>query len=289
MKCDPVIGCANVVDEEAGRRVHVADDGGEAAIVPQIADGEAARRIYRGDAGASVGGDVGESGVAIVVIKDAGFLESAAEMLAVDFGVDVAIDEKKIGPAVVVEIEKHRTPSEIFCVEAKAGGISDVVESSIAVVAIESGGVVGEICFEDVQLAVTVEVGDGRAHAGLSVAVFVEGGASGDGDISESAVAIIVIENAGGAVAGDENVRPAVIVVIESGDAQGVMSIGSIDVGFCADVFESAVAAVVIENVFCGRETLRAAHYGDAFPDAGSAIAGSGCGGEIEVDVVGDY
>ena len=59
--------------------------------------------------------------------------------------------------------------------------------------------------------------------------------------------------------------------------------------GFCGDVFEGAVAAIVIEDIFCGGQTLRAAHHGSAFPHAGGALTGSGRGREIEVDVVGDH
>src|ERR1700722_3144234 len=158
-KGDPVIGVASIVDEQAGWAVHVADDGGEAAVVPQITDGQAPRRIHGGDAGGGIGGNVGEGAVTIVVIKDARFLESAAQMLAVDFRIDVAVDEEEIGPAVIVEVEEHGAPAEVFGVEAQAGGIGDVVESAVAVVAIESGGVVGEICFEDVELAVAVVIG----------------------------------------------------------------------------------------------------------------------------------
>jgi len=151
---------AHVVDEETGRGVHIADDGGEASVVPEIADGQAARRIYGGDARTGVGGNVGERAVSVVVIKDARFLEGAAEMLAVDFGVDVAVDEEEIGPAVVVEVEEHRAPAEIFGVEAEASGISNIVKSAVAIVAIESRGVVGEIGFENVEVAVAVVVGD---------------------------------------------------------------------------------------------------------------------------------
>src|SRR5271167_4017890 len=67
------------------------------------------------------------------------------------------------------------------------------------------------------------------------------------------------------------------------------MSVGLIDMRFCADVFEGAVTAVVVENICCGGESLWAAHDRDAFPDAGGALTGSGCGGEIEVDIVGDH
>ena len=95
------------------------------------------------------------------MIEDARFLEGAAEMLAVDFGVNVSVYKKNIGPAIAVEIEEHSAPAEVFGVESEAGGVGDVVESAVAVVTIESGGVVGEIGFEDVEFAVAVVVGDG--------------------------------------------------------------------------------------------------------------------------------
>ena len=123
----------------------------------------------------------------------------------------------------------------------------------------------------------------------MRAAVVVESGPGGDADVGESAVAIVVVENAGGAVAGNENVRPAIVVIVERGDAQGIMAVGLVDVGFFGDVFKGAVAVVVIENIFCSGQSLRAAHHGDAFPHTGGAIAGSRGGGEIEVHIVGDH
>src|SRR5208282_6531585 len=119
--------------------------------------------------------------------------------------------------------------------------------------------------------------------------VFVEGGAGGDGYIGESAVAIVVVENAGRAVAGDENIGPAIVVVIQRGDAQGIVAVGFIDVGLCTDVLERAVTAVVIQNISCCGEPLRAAHHRDAFPDARGTLTGRGSGREIKVDVIGDH
>ena len=134
---DPVIGGANLIDKEAGRGVHVADDGGKFAIVPEIADGEAARRFRHGDARAGGCGNVSERAVAIVVIENARLLVIAAEMLHVHFGIDVAVDEEQIGPAVVVKIEEHGAPAEILRVQAEAGGKGDIVEGAVAVAAIE--------------------------------------------------------------------------------------------------------------------------------------------------------
>lgn len=45
----------------------------------------------------------------------------------------------------------------------------------------------------------------------------------------------------------------------------------------------------MVKNIFCGRKAARAAHDGNAFPDARGAVTRSRCGGEIEVDVIGDH
>ena len=233
--------------------------------------------------------NIGECAVAIVVIEDARLLKIAAEMILVHFGINVAVDKQQIGPAIVVKIQKHRAPAEILGVQTEAGGESHIVKVAIAIVAIERGSVVGEIGFENIELAVAVEIGDGRAHAGLLRAIFVEGRAGNDGDIGKRAIVIVVIENAGSAVAGDVDIRPAVIIEVESGDAESVVSGGLVDVRLGGDVFKFAVASIVVQNIFRAGQAARAAHDRDAFPYAGRALPGSGRGGNVEVHVIGDH
>src|SRR6266567_2098065 len=275
-------------DPKRRRSVHVADHCGHAAIIPQVADRQTARRTYGRDPGPRGRGNIREGSVGIVVIQNPGLLEIAAEMLAIHFRVDVAVDEEQIGPAVVVEIEKRDAPAEVLRVEPESRGEGFVVERAVAIVAVERGGIVGEIGFEQVEFAVAVIVGNGRAHAGLLAPVVVESGAGDDGNVGERAVVIVVVKNAGGAVARDINVRPAIVVVIKSGNAEGVVPVGLIDAGFGGDIFESAVAKIVIKDIFRPRQATRAAHHRHAFPHAGGPLAGSGGGGQIEIDVVGD-
>ena len=120
----------------------------------------------------------------------------------------------------------------------------------------------------------------------MFAAVFVEGGAGGDGYIRESAVAIVVVQNARSAVASDINVGPSVVVVVEGGDAQRIMAVGLVDVSFGGNVFERAIAAVVVKDVFCGGQASRAAHHRRAFPDARSSLSGGRGGGEIEIYII---
>src|SRR5579872_3263542 len=200
-------------------------------------------------------------------------------MIFVYLGIDVAVGENQIGPAVIVEVEKHRAPAQILGVQAQAGSESGVGEGAVAIVVVERRRIVGEVGFEDVEAAIAVVVGDGCAHAGLLAAVFVEGGAGGDGYIGESAVAIVAIQNARRAVAGYVNVGPAVIIVVKGRDAQCIMAIGLVDVSFGSDVLKRAIAAVVVKNIFRGRQASRAAHLRRPFPDARSSLSrgGGGC------------
>src|SRR5580704_16807362 len=209
-------------------------------------------------------------------------------MLFVYFGIDVAVDQQEIGPTVIVEIEKHGAPAEILGVQAEAGVKSDIVEGAIAVVAIERGSVVGEIGFENVQVAVAVEIRNGGTHASLFFSVFVESRARKDGYIGEGAVAIVVVEHAGSAVAGDKNVRPTVFVKIQRGYTEGVVAIGLIDVGFLGDVFDGAVATIVVKEIRSPWQAARTAHDRHALPQAIGAFARLRRIVEIEIDVGGD-
>src|SRR5260370_17943742 len=128
--------------------------------------------------------------------------------------------------------------------EAKAGGEGGVVKSAIGVVAIERSGVVGEIGFENIELAVAVVVGNGGTHAGLFAAIVIEGSASGHGEIGEGSVAIVVIKDAGGAVAGNIDIGPAIVVVVEGGDAGSVVAAGLDDGDFFVDDLDVSVAPV---------------------------------------------
>src|SRR6266849_6624216 len=289
LKRNPMIAVVNVVYQQHGRSVHIADDRGHAAIVPQIADRQSARRTHRRNPRPRIGGNIGEFPVAVVVIQNLRLFEIAAEVLAVHFGVDVTVGQEQIGPAVVVNIEKHDAPAKILRVQAETGGESFVVERGVAIVVVESRGIVGKICLEQIEPAIAIVVRDGGAHAGLLAPVIIKRRARNNGDVRESAVVIVMVENAGGAVARDINVRPAVVVIVERGNTEGIMTVGLIDARFCGDVLKRAVPEIVIKNVFRPRQATRAAHHRNTFPHAGRPLTRRERGGGIIIDVIGDH
>src|SRR5262249_19278880 len=64
--------------------------------------------------GARGSGNVRERSVPIVVIENLRLKKTAAKTLAIDFGINMAVDEQQVGPAIVVHVEKHRAPAEIL-------------------------------------------------------------------------------------------------------------------------------------------------------------------------------
>ena len=271
-----MVGVAGQVDEEHGAVGEVVDDGFEASVVEEVGDGEAAAGARFGEGWAGGFADVFELAVAQIAVEEAGFAVGGAEFGGVDFGVDVAVDDQEVGPAVVVDVGEHGSPAEGVGVDAETGGEGGVGEGAVGIVAVEGCGVVGEVGLEEVDAAVSVVVGGGGAHAGLLAAVFVEGDSGFGSDVGEGAVFVVAIEDGGGGVAGDVKIWPSVVVVVEGGDGEAVVGGGFFEAALCADVFEFASAEVVEELVGGVGEASGAAHDGDTLPGAGGRFAGGG-------------
>ena len=114
------------------------------------------------------------------------------------------------------------SPANVTRLDGHLGLAGDVVEIAFAVVVIEHVGVVGEVRFEEIEVTVEVVVADADAHAGLLFAVVAEGHAAQDALFAESAVVIIHEEQAGGGIASDVNIGPAVFVEVGGDDGHAI-------------------------------------------------------------------
>ena len=119
---------------------------------------------------------------------------------------------------------------------------------------------------EDVEVAVEVEIADPDPHAGLLHAVFVERDAALEAGLGERAVVIVAEEEAGRGIAGDVDVRPAVVIEIGRDRGHAVAALGFGDARRIADVRERAVAVVVVERDRPGGKSARAAVDRHALP-----------------------
>ena len=137
-----------------------------------------------------------------------------------------------VEPAVVVVVPGPAREAVVGPVDAHRRG--DVGEGAVAIVVIEPAVAV-QVVEEQVGIAVVVVVDPGAAlaeacrlalHAGLG------------GDLLERAVALVVIETVGLLLAADEQVEPAVVVVIGPGRGVGIDRVQQ--PGLLGDVGEAA-------------------------------------------------
>src|SRR5215467_3585207 len=96
-------------------------------------------------------------------------------MLVVDSGINVAIGEKQIEPAVIVIIEEAGAPTQKWNGRVcDTRGIAHISKTGLAVVAIECVVVVGKVGDRKIHLAIAVVVADSNSHRRLLAAFVVE-------------------------------------------------------------------------------------------------------------------
>src|SRR5207245_5065618 len=217
-------------------------------------------------------GNIVEAGVAQIFVQELTLWITRVGLKLLDFGIDVAVADEDVRPAIVVHVEETAAPAEILRVLAETALIGGVLEIRAAEIVVKRRRVAGEIRFDQVEIAVEIVIGGRDAHAGLRLAVGAESATSFDGDVGEGAVLLVLIKGAGGGIVGDVNVRPAVVIKIGGEHTEAVRAIGFEDAGFFAYVRERSIAAVAIENVFAAVQSGRAAGNHHAFVETWAGL-----------------
>src|SRR5579863_5283739 len=96
---------------------------------------------------------------------------------------------------------------------SQAREVGHIFEHTVFVVE-ESVLLVCEVADEDVRPAVVVVVVEADAHPGKMTAILVVGGAGRNTHLSEGAIVIVVEQLLGDSIIGDEDVGPAIAIVI---------------------------------------------------------------------------
>src|SRR5437764_5919887 len=174
---------------------------------------------------------------------------------ALNVGIDVAIGNENVGPAVQIVVEEKTAKAESeqgSAADFRARGFVD--EESFPFVVVEREHLVREIGDQEARKAGVIVVGGVHTHTGAGHAVFTESDSRDDGFFGEGAVAIVAIELVGLSVIRKQEIGPAVVVKIEHGDTESFRR-GIAETGFLGNVFKRTVAAIVPEangNTFVG-------------------------------------
>jgi len=135
--------------------------------------------------------------------------------------IDVAVSNDEVERAVEIHVGKHTSEAQHRSGrDSHAGGDGDVFVGSLSRGTIETYHLVIEVGNGDSGHARVAEVPSVHAHAGARLSIGAKGNASLHTHFFEGAIAVVAIELVGLSVVGDDQVRPAVLVIVEQGDAQ---------------------------------------------------------------------
>src|SRR5207302_1360110 len=197
------------------------------------------------------------------------FAKAGPGFQSVDLRINVAVGDQKVEPGVIVHIEKSGAPADVRIAGlAYAGSPTDVVETLWTHVAIEGVGLLFEVRDEKAEAAAVVVIAPIDAHIAELHTFAAEGHTSEHARVGEGTVVIVVIEIVGDRVVGDEEVGPAVVVVVHPHDAEAVVADVVMDAGLDGNFLEGAVAAIVIEKIAFALEAPGAALHQNAFEAA---------------------
>src|ERR1700722_4241037 len=124
--------------------------------------------------------------------------------------------------AVVIKVHDTGTPTNIVSFNSEMRGVRNVVKIALAVVVIENVGIVGEIRFEKVEMAVKIVVAHADAHASLLHSVLVDGDAARHAFFTKGAIMIVLEEETRRRLAGEVEIGPTVFVEIGRNNGHSV-------------------------------------------------------------------
>ena len=262
---EPVVVAGATVHPELGFVVHGGDNGVDAAIAVEFAEGAAAM------AGGGGFGKSGFFGKGLPFSAGAEVAEDGVGLFGFGSGRmgcrDVAARDEEVLPAVVVKVVKGGAETRhAKALRAKTAAGRDFDEFSFSVVLEKREGLLVERDISDAGIAVVVKVPEVEAHARDECAFFRQGSVGLKRNLFEP-VAEVMEEEVVLRVVGDKQVGFAIEVVIGDAHAHTLADVIA-DTPLRRDVLECAVA--LVEKELIGRALIeaRVAVFRDAFDHA---------------------
>src|SRR6266404_2818352 len=212
---------------------------------------------------------------------------------SVNLRINVAVGYENVQPGVIIHVKESRAPSNVRIAGlAYAGSPTHVVESLRAHVAIQRIGLLLKVRDEEAETAAMVVIAPVNAHVAQFHAFAAEGYAAEHSHVGERSVVIVVIEIVGDGVVGNEEIGPAVVVIVDPHDAEAVVADVIMDAGLHGDFFKGSVTSIVIEKIAFAFEAPGAALHEDSL-EAAEFVAAElreivhvqmGVAGDVEID-----
>src|SRR6266581_4930631 len=246
---DAMIAAGVFIFEKRRRLAHVQEKDVNVAGVEDVAESSAPAGMKRQSGKAGFLGDFVEGAVAIVAMKGERLTKAGAGFQSVDLRVNVAVGDENVEPGVIVHVEKSGAPADVGIAGLTYSRCpTDIVETLRTGVAIEGIGLLLEVRDEEAEAAAVVVITPIDAHVAELHAFAAESHAGEHAHVGEGAVVIVMVEIVGDGVVSDEEIGPAIVIVVHPHDPEAVVADVIVDAGLDGDVFELAVAETMIKG-----------------------------------------
>ena len=217
----------------------------EVAVAIKIAISQTAADFRSIKSSAGFARDILKFSAALIQKKLRGLRVANISAYVADGFVDVPVGDRQVELAVQVDIEKKTPEAQcIFGRRANSCEGRNVIVHSRFRGAIQADHLVVKIGDGDSGLAGVFKIPDVHAHPSARFAFGAEGQPGLHGYVSEFSVMKIAVKLVGLGVVGDEQVGPAILVVVQHGHTERFRTAVEDAAGGCY-VFEPAVAAIV--------------------------------------------
>src|SRR3954468_2522882 len=180
---NPIVSEFRITAQQLGKAVDSVDHDIDVAVVVEISKRRATRSAWIRDTRASLKRYICEVAVPQVLIKQLALSIPRFRLELLYFWIDVTVANQNVGPAVIVEIKESNAPAEELRVRAQSCRERCIFEICSTLVVVKRRSVAGEVCFDDVKVAVHVVVGSRYAHAGLGLAIGTQRASGFNGDV----------------------------------------------------------------------------------------------------------
>ena len=197
----------------------------EVAVAVEVAIAQSAPDPRLAEVRANLRGDVAERVVTSVEKKLRSLRITDIAANIADRFVDVAVCHRKVRQAIEIGVEEHATKSQrVHRGQSHSRLRSHVLVHALADRAVKPDHLIVEVRDCDFCGARAVEIRRVDAHAGSRFAFGAERDARLDGDILERAIALIAVELVRLRIVRNEEIGPAILIVVEHRHAQMISS-----------------------------------------------------------------
>src|SRR5262249_46444563 len=170
-------------------------------------------------------GDFIKGSIAIIAVEENRLAVPGTGLQRVNLRIDMAVSDKEVQPGIVIHIKESRSPSNIrIAGPALSRGPTHIIEAPGAQIAVKRIGLLFKVSDKKAQAPTMIIIAKIHSHVSQFQAFTTQRDAREQSHISERSIVIVVIEIVRHGVIRNQEIGPAIVVVIGPYRAEAIVS-----------------------------------------------------------------